>query len=70
MLDTAVTGAKLNALLDAVLSVEEVGVYKPHPKVYGLAVGALACRIRHRLSVVECVGCLCGIGLRHAGRLM
>jgi 2-haloacid dehalogenase len=41
MLNVAVVGAKLNGLLDAVLSVEEVGVYKPHPKVYGLAVDRL-----------------------------
>ena len=41
MLDAAVVGAKLNGLLDAVLSVEDVGVYKPHPKVYGLAVERL-----------------------------
>jgi 2-haloacid dehalogenase len=41
MLAAAVDGAKLNGLLDAVLSVEEVGVYKPHPKVYGLAVERL-----------------------------
>lgn len=41
MLDAAVKGAKLDALLDAVLSVEEVGVYKPHPKVYQLAVDRL-----------------------------
>src|SRR5262249_48869516 len=34
MLDAAVKAAKLETLLDAVLSVEEVGVYKPHPKVY------------------------------------
>ena len=34
--------AQLEALLDAVLSVEEVGVYKPHPKVYQLAVDRLA----------------------------
>src|SRR5262249_51887589 len=37
MLDAAVKAAGLNALLDAVLSVEVVGVYKPHPKVYQLA---------------------------------
>ena len=37
MLDAAVKGAKLSELLDAVLSVEEVGVYKPHPRVYRLA---------------------------------
>jgi len=38
MLDAAVRAAGLDSLLDAVLSVEAVGVYKPHPKVYQLAV--------------------------------
>jgi 2-haloacid dehalogenase len=42
MLATAVKAAKLDGVLDAVLSVEEVGVYKPHPKVYQLAVDRLA----------------------------
>jgi 2-haloacid dehalogenase len=42
MLDSVVKAAKLEPLLDAVLSVEEVGVYKPHPKVYQLAVDRLA----------------------------
>ena len=41
MLDAVVKAAKLPSLLDAVLSVEEVGVYKPHPKVYQLAVDRL-----------------------------
>src|SRR6516162_3673347 len=41
MLDAAVKAAGLKPLLDAVLSVEEVGVYKPHPKVYQLAVDRL-----------------------------
>jgi 2-haloacid dehalogenase len=41
MLAAAVRGAKLTGLLDAVLSVEEVGVYRPHPKVYQLAVDRL-----------------------------
>ena len=41
MLDAAVKAARLETLLDAVLSVEEVGVYKPHPKVYQLAVDRL-----------------------------
>ena len=41
MLDAVVKGAKLDGLLDAVLSVEDVGVYKPHPKVYQLAVDRL-----------------------------
>ncbi|OGA65884.1 MAG: haloacid dehalogenase, type II [Betaproteobacteria bacterium RIFCSPLOWO2_12_FULL_68_20] len=37
MLSAAVENAKIADLLDAVLSVEDVGVYKPHPRVYGLA---------------------------------
>ena len=41
MLADAVTGAKLGSLLDHVLSVEEVGVFKPHPSVYRLAVDRL-----------------------------
>src|SRR5262245_33565319 len=41
MLDAAVRAAGLDSLLDAVLSVEAVGVYKPHPKVYQLAVDRL-----------------------------
>ena len=42
MLDAAVKAAKLDSVLDAVLSVEDVGVFKPHPKVYQLAVDRLA----------------------------
>lgn len=41
MLEAAVRNAKVGPLLDAVLSVEAVGVYKPHPKVYQLAVDRL-----------------------------
>jgi 2-haloacid dehalogenase len=41
MLDAVVRAAGLEKLLDTVLSVEEVGVYKPHPKVYQLAVDRL-----------------------------
>src|SRR3984893_18185157 len=37
MLDAVVRAAGLEKLLDTVLSVEEVGVYKPHHKVYQLA---------------------------------
>ena len=42
MLDAAVNKAGIGGFLDAVLSVEAVGVYKPHPKVYQLAVDRLA----------------------------
>jgi 2-haloacid dehalogenase len=41
MLGDAVTAAGLDALLDACLSVEDVGVYKPDPRVYQLAVDRL-----------------------------
>ena len=41
MLADAVAGARLGDLLDHVLSVEEVGVFKPHPSVYRLAVDRL-----------------------------
>jgi 2-haloacid dehalogenase len=42
MLRAAVDNAGIAGLLDFVLSVEEVGVYKPHPRVYQLAVDRLA----------------------------
>jgi 2-haloacid dehalogenase len=38
MLSAAVTSAGLGAHLDHVLSIEDVGIYKPDPKVYQLAV--------------------------------
>jgi len=37
MLESAVAAAGIGELLDAVLSVEEVGVFKPDPRVYKLA---------------------------------
>lgn len=36
MLDAAVSNAGIGDLLDAVLTVEAVGVFKPHPSVYAL----------------------------------
>ncbi|MFZ0488022.1 MAG: haloacid dehalogenase type II [Arenicellales bacterium] len=44
MLKAAVDSAGINDLLDACLSVEEVGIFKPHPKVYRLAVDRLGVR--------------------------
>ncbi|MCB1905984.1 MAG: haloacid dehalogenase type II [Rhodocyclaceae bacterium] len=41
MLAAAVDNAGLGDVFDAVLSVEEVGVFKPHPSVYQLAVDRL-----------------------------
>lgn len=42
MLSAAVTSAGLDAHLDHVLSIEDVGIYKPDPKVYQLAVDRTA----------------------------
>lgn len=42
MLAAAVKNSGLAELIEKVLSVEEVGVYKPHAKVYGLAAERLA----------------------------
>jgi len=41
MLTAAVNSSGLSALIDASLSVEAVGVYKPHPSVYQVAVDKL-----------------------------
>jgi len=41
MLDAVVQASRLGMLIDAVFSVEAVGVYKPHPKVYQLAADRL-----------------------------
>jgi 2-haloacid dehalogenase len=41
MLTAAVNSAGLSAMIDAALSVEAVGVYKPHPSVYQVAVDKL-----------------------------
>jgi 2-haloacid dehalogenase len=42
MLQAVVANAGIGDLLDLVLSVEEIGVYKPHPRVYRLAVDRLS----------------------------
>lgn len=44
MLAEGARSAGIESLLDAVLSVEEIGVYKPHPRVYRLATGRLGVR--------------------------
>lgn len=41
MLEKVCVSAGLDAVLDAVLSIEDVGIYKPHPSVYRLAVDRL-----------------------------
>ncbi|MCH7692514.1 MAG: haloacid dehalogenase type II [Proteobacteria bacterium] len=41
MLEAAVKNAGIDDLLDDVLSVDSIGVYKPHPRVYQMAVDGL-----------------------------
>jgi 2-haloacid dehalogenase len=47
MLSAAVESARLGHLLDHVLSIEEAGIYKPHPRVYELAVRRLGVAAEH-----------------------
>ena len=57
MLAAGARSAGIDGLLDAILSVEEVGVFKPHPKVYQLAVDRLGVPTgSDRLPVVERLG--------------
>ena len=51
MLDAAVAAAGLAPLLDAVLSVDEVRVFKPDPRVYALALAHLDIQRRDARSV-------------------
>jgi 2-haloacid dehalogenase len=44
MLEAGARSAGIDGLLDAILSVEEVGIYKPRPKVYQLALDRLGVR--------------------------
>jgi 2-haloacid dehalogenase len=41
MLEAGARSAGIDSLLDAILTVEDVGIYKPHPTVYRLAVDRL-----------------------------
>ena len=42
MLDAVIKNSGLEGVFDGVFSVEEVGVYKPHPSVYALAAKGLS----------------------------
>lgn len=51
MLAAALTAARLDGLVGTVLSVEQVGVFKPHPSVYALAPAALDLPVERILFV-------------------
>ena len=53
------------------LSVEEVGVFKPHPSVYQLAVDRLGVPANQiSLPILQRLGCARGVRVRHARRLV
>ena len=67
MLASAVASAGIGAELDAVLSVEEVGVFKPDPRVYALIEARLGARPADTLFVSANgwdAACATGFGLR------
>lgn len=49
MLEAAVENAQLQATFEAILSVESIGIYKPEPRVYQMAVEQLALPREHIL---------------------
>ena len=53
MLDAAVESAGLSGLLDASLSADDVGVYKPDPKVYRMAANRFGIEDRSRICFVS-----------------
>ena len=55
MLDDAVRAADLSPLIDAVYSVEHVGIFKPHPSVYRIAVDKLELK-RERIAFLSANG--------------
>ena len=58
------------ALFDHVLSVEEVGVFKPHPDVYRLAVNRLGIAAEDTVLLSQWMGRPCRVGLRDENRLV
>ncbi len=67
MLEAAVDSAGIAGLLDAVLSVEQVGIYKPHPSVYQMAtdwLGASASNICYQSSNAWDAFCPAALGFQ------
>ena len=70
MLTGAVQAAVIAALLDAVLSVDAVRLYKPRPEVYALVTDAFACKPEevafvssNRWDVMGALVCLAGVAV-------
>jgi 2-haloacid dehalogenase len=69
MLEGAVSSAGIGDLLDDLLSVESVGVFKPHPSVYDLVGGRFGCDKAEVLFVSSNgwdAGCAAGYGFTTA----
>ena len=70
MLTAAVDAAKIGGDLDAVLSVDAIGIYKPRPEVYALVTDALrAIATRSRVRFLEPLGCSRSACVRFPDRL-
>ncbi len=71
MLDALVKRSGLEAMFDAVLSVDAVRAFKTHPDVYQYALElAWPDGPANRLPILQRLGRAWGVGLRHAGRLV
>ena len=71
MLEALVKRSGLEAMFDAVMSVDAVRAFKTHPKVYQYALDSLgSAGVRDRVPVVQRLGRARRLGLRHAGRLV
>ena len=71
MLAAAVANSGISDLMDAVLSVEDVKTYKPHPSVYGLATRRFGVEARTGLlRVIQRLGCARRQGLWLSRRLV
>ena len=71
MLEALVRRSGLEAMFDAVLSVDAVRAFKTHPDVYQYALDSLdLAGERDRVPILQRLGRAWGVGLRHAGRLV
>ena len=71
MLEAAVAGAGLSGLFDAVLSADAVGAFKTSPEGLSIRFGSTRSACLSRIvPILQWVGRICGLGLRHARGLV
>ena len=65
MLDSAVENLALDSALDASLPIDDVGVFRVHPRVCEMATARFSCApSEDLLHVIECMGRMGGIAFR------